>query len=95
MRRVPASRTRCETSLSARPASSAAAFPALAADVRPDAPEEDFREFNRRFALAAYHYPRHGAAPLGLIGFDVYADAAVDQELRRRGVRRRPSSTTT
>jgi hypothetical protein len=53
--------------------------PAFAADVRPDAPEADFRAFNRRFAMAAYHYPRHGAAPLGLIGFDVYADAAVDQ----------------
>lgn len=56
-----------------------AALPARAADVRPDAPEADFREFNRRFALAAYHYPRHGAVPLGLIGFDIYADAAVDQ----------------
>ena len=55
-----------------------AALPALAADVRPDAPEADFREFNRRFAMAAYYYPRHGAAPLGLVGFDVYADAAVD-----------------
>jgi hypothetical protein len=58
----------------------AAALPAAAAEVRPDAPESEFREFHRRFALAAYHYPRHGAAPLGLIGFDVYADAAVDQE---------------
>ncbi|HKH49244.1 MAG TPA: hypothetical protein VKM72_31645 [Thermoanaerobaculia bacterium] len=58
----------------------ATALPALAADVRPDAPEADFREFNRRFAMAAYHYPRHGAAPLGLIGFDVYADAAVDRD---------------
>src|SRR4051794_698165 len=57
----------------------AAALPALAADVRPDAPEADFRDFNRRFAMAAYYYPRHGAAPLGLIGFDVFADAAVDQ----------------
>jgi hypothetical protein len=57
----------------------ATALPALAADVRPDAPEADFREFNRRFAMAAYNYPRHGAAPLGLIGFDVYADAAVDR----------------
>jgi hypothetical protein len=57
-----------------------AALPALAADVRPDAPEADFRQFNRRFAMAAYHYPRHGAAPLGLTGFDVYADAAVDQD---------------
>lgn len=57
----------------------AAALPALAADLRPGAPEEDFREFNRRFAMAAYHFPRHGAAPLGWTGFDVYADAAVDQ----------------
>ncbi len=55
-------------------------IPALAAEVRPDAPEADFREFNRRFSMAAYHYPRHGAAPLGLIGFDIYADAAVDQD---------------
>ena len=58
----------------------AAALPSVAAEVRPDAPEEDCREFNRRFALAAYHYPRHGAAPLGLVGFDIYADAAVDQD---------------
>jgi opacity protein-like surface antigen len=56
----------------------ASTLPALAADVRPDAPEADFREFNRRFALAAYHYPRHGAAALGLVGFDIYVDAAVD-----------------
>jgi hypothetical protein len=54
------------------------ALPALAADVRPDASEADFREFNRRFSMASYYYPRHGASPLGLIGFDVYADAAVD-----------------
>ena len=48
--------------------------------IRPDAPEEDFQEFHRRFSSAVYHYPRHGAAPLGLIGFDVYADAAFDSE---------------
>lgn len=59
---------------------SASALPAAAAGLRSDAPEADFREFHRRFATAAYHYPRHGAAPLGLIGFDVYADIAVDQE---------------
>lgn len=58
----------------------ATALPSMAAEVRPDASEADFREFNRRFALAAYHYPRHGAAPLGLVGFDIYADAAIDQE---------------
>jgi len=61
------------------------ALPALAADVRPDAPEADFREFHRRFSLAAYHYPRHGAAPLGLLGFDVYADAAVDRSFGDEG----------
>lgn len=58
----------------------ATVLPSMAAEVRPDAPEADFREFNRRFALAAYHYPRHGAAPLGLVGFDVYADVAVDRD---------------
>lgn len=58
----------------------ATALPSMAAEVRPDAPEADFREFHRRFALAAYHYPRHAAAPLGLVGFDIYADVAVDQD---------------
>jgi hypothetical protein len=42
--------------------------------------EEDFQAFHRRFSAAAYHYPRHGAAPLGLVGFEVYADATVDQD---------------
>lgn len=42
--------------------------------------EEDFQAFHRRFSAAAYHYPRHGAAPLGLVGFEVYVDAAVDQD---------------
>lgn len=57
------------------------AFPAQAAwDVRPDAPAEDFAAFHQRFSGDVYHYPRHGAAPLGLIGFEVYADVAVDQE---------------
>lgn len=65
-----------------------AALPALAADVRPDAPEGDFQEFNRRFAMASYFFPRHGAAPLGLTGFDVYADAAVDQDFGDEGFAR-------
>lgn len=57
------------------------AAPARAAwDVRPDAPAEDFAAFHQRFSGDVYHYPRHGAAPLGLIGFEVYADVAVDQE---------------
>lgn len=42
--------------------------------------EGDFQAFHRRFSAAAYHYPRHGAAPLGLVGFEVYADATVDQD---------------
>lgn len=58
-----------------------AAAPARASwDVRNDAPEGDFQAFHRRFSSAAYHYPRHGAAPLGLTGFEIYADVAVDQD---------------
>ncbi len=48
-------------------------------EVRRDASKEDFSAFHRRFATAVYHYPRHGASSLGLVGFDVYADAAADQ----------------
>jgi hypothetical protein len=48
--------------------------------INPAAPEEDFQEFHRRFSSSVYHYPRHGAAPLGLIGFDIYADAAFDPD---------------
>jgi hypothetical protein len=55
------------------------AAPALAWEVSADAPESAFRDFHRRFSAAAYNYPRHGAAPLGLIGFEIYADAAVDR----------------
>ncbi len=57
------------------PAASAQAW-----EVRADAPEGDFRDFHRHFSAAAYHYPRHGASPLGLVGFNVYVDAAVDRE---------------
>lgn len=56
------------------------ALPAAAWEVRSDAPRADFEEFHRRFSSAAYAYPRHGAAPLGWVGFEVYADAAVDQD---------------
>lgn len=56
-----------------------AAIPAHASwEVRRDAPAEDFSAFHRRFSADAYHYPRHGAAPLGLIGFEVFADATYD-----------------
>lgn len=56
----------------------ALALPAAAWDVDGNAPAQDFHAFNRRFTTAAYHYPRHGAAPLGLVGFDVYVDGAWD-----------------
>ena len=58
-----------------------AAVPARASwEVSGDATLEDFQEFHRRFSSDAYFYPRHGAAPLGLIGFEVYADATYDKE---------------
>jgi hypothetical protein len=55
------------------------ARPAAAWDIRGDAPAEDFRDFHHSFSLAVYDYPRHGAAALGLTGFDIYVDAAVDR----------------
>jgi len=57
----------------------AAAGPATAWEVEPGAPDESLRVFHRRFAAAAYPYPRHGASPLGIVGFDVYVDLAVDE----------------
>ncbi len=59
--------------------------PAVAWDIREDAPADAFRVFHERFSDVVYHYPRHGAAPLGLIGFEVYVDAAVDQEFDDEG----------
>jgi hypothetical protein len=56
------------------------AAPAAAWKVRADAPRAEFRAFNRRFAADAYAWPRHGAAPLGITGFDVYADADYDPD---------------
>jgi hypothetical protein len=58
-----------------------AAAPAHAWEVSRNATAEDFSAFHRHFSFDAYHYPRHGAAPLGLIGFEVYADATYDEEL--------------
>ena len=46
--------------------------------VSPRATQGDFDAFNRRFSSAAYFYPRHSASPLGLLGFEVYADATYD-----------------
>lgn len=62
-----------------------AALPAAAWDVRPDAPEESFRLFHERFAGAAYHFPKHSASPLGLIGFEVFADLAADRDFDEEG----------
>jgi hypothetical protein len=56
-----------------------AAAPAAAWEVNGDATGSDFRAFNRRFSSDAYFYPRHSAAPLGLLGFEVYADATYDK----------------
>jgi hypothetical protein len=55
------------------------AAPAAAWDFGFDPPRKDFEAFHRRLSGDVYHYPRHGAAPLGVIGFDVYADATVDR----------------
>ncbi|HEX9945830.1 MAG TPA: hypothetical protein VGG03_27805 [Thermoanaerobaculia bacterium] len=56
-----------------------AAAPAQAWEVSGSATPDDFSAFNRRFSSDAYFYPRHRAAPLGLIGFEVYADASYDE----------------
>ncbi|HEY0511482.1 MAG TPA: hypothetical protein VGH73_06240 [Thermoanaerobaculia bacterium] len=57
-----------------------AAVPAAASwQVNGDATGADFRAFNRRFSSDAYFFPRHGAAPLGLVGFEAYADATYDR----------------
>jgi hypothetical protein len=46
--------------------------------VSPQATQGDFEAFNRRFNSDAYFYPRHSASPLGILGFEVYADATYD-----------------
>ena len=52
--------------------------PVRAWDPVAPAPPADFTAFNRRFSSDLYPYPRHGAAPLGLLGFELYADATYD-----------------
>src|SRR3954452_17237213 len=57
----------------------AAAVPAAASwEVNGNATSGDFRDFHRRFSSDAYFYPRHSASPLGLVGFEIYADATYD-----------------
>jgi hypothetical protein len=67
-----------------------AALPAAAADwtFDGDASPDAFRDFQRRLAAAAYDYPRHGAAPLGLLGFEVWADATYDRKTGDEGFAR-------
>ncbi|HEX6202549.1 MAG TPA: hypothetical protein VF100_06060 [Thermoanaerobaculia bacterium] len=65
--------------LAALLAALAAAPAASAWSVSAAAGRDDFEAFHRRFASSAYAYPRHGAAPLGLLGFDVWAEVAVDE----------------
>ena len=59
-----------------------AAVPAGASSwsVSPRATRADFEAFNRRFSSDAYFYPRHSAAPMGLVGFEIYADATYDEK---------------
>jgi hypothetical protein len=55
------------------------AAPARAWDPVAPAPPADFSAFNRRFSSDLYFYPRHGAASLGLVGIEIYADATYDR----------------
>ena len=58
-----------------------AAAPARASwSVSPRATRGDFEAFHRRFSSDAYFYPRHSAAPLGLVGFEMYADATYEDK---------------
>lgn len=63
----------------------AAAPPAAAWEVRDDAEQPAFDEFHQRFAFNAYHFPRREAAPLGLTGFEIYADLAIDRDFDEEG----------
>jgi hypothetical protein len=57
-----------------------AALPAAASwEVNGNATSADFHAFSERFSSDAYFYPRHGAAPLGILGFEAYADATYDK----------------
>lgn len=58
-----------------------AASEAAAWELRRDAPPAAFSAFHARFAEAAYPFPRHGADPLGITGFRIYADVSAEREL--------------
>lgn len=55
------------------------ATPAHAWEIRADAPAADFQRFHDAFAPSAFAAPRHGAGPLGWVGFEIFAEiSAVD-----------------
>jgi hypothetical protein len=57
-----------------------AALPAAASwQVNGAATPGDFHAFSERFSSDAYFYPRHDASPLGIVGFEAYADATYDK----------------
>lgn len=62
-----------------------AAVPAGAWDVDPSAPDADLEAFHLHFASAAYHYPRHAAKPLGVIGFEVFAELSYGPDFDEDG----------
>jgi hypothetical protein len=62
-----------------------APLPAAAWTVDGNAPRADFEAFSRRFAADAYFYPAHGAAPLGLLGFNVFAEGSYDRGFGSEG----------
>lgn len=55
----------------------AAAPAAWAWEPDPTASSSELEAFHTHFSAAAYPYARHSAKPLGVVGFDVWAEAAV------------------
>ncbi|MGE5233044.1 MAG: hypothetical protein ACM3OB_02950 [Acidobacteriota bacterium] len=64
-----------------------AVVPARAWSVDPTAPSGDLEDFHRHFAGAVYPYARHEAAPLGITGFEVFADSSYNREFDRQPFR--------
>lgn len=55
--------------------------PPLAAwDVDTSASSADLDAFHEAFSFAAYPFAGHGASPLGVLGFEIYASVGIDQE---------------